>query len=72
MGAGQLAKSFNKPTAPRRRVGFGVKMMLFWPSRNGRTSTTPPFDKPEASRHHLGRVLCPTLETVTVSKSFTL
>jgi len=30
--------------------------MLFLPSRMGRTSTMPPPDKPEASRHHLGSV----------------
>jgi hypothetical protein len=44
--------------------------MLFLPSRIGRTSTSPPLAKPEASRHHLGSVLCPTFETVMVSKSF--
>src|SRR6266478_3763696 len=44
--------------------------MLFLPSRMGRTSTTPPSDSPETSRHHLGSVLRPTLETVIVSKFF--
>jgi hypothetical protein len=46
--------------------------MLFLPSRMGRTSTNPPLDKPEASRHHLGSVLCPTFEMVMVSKFFML
>jgi hypothetical protein len=71
MGAGQAEKSFSNPTAPRRLAGFGVSTMLFLPSRMGRTSTIPPRDKPEESRHHLGRVPRPALETVIVSKSFT-
>jgi hypothetical protein len=29
------------------------------------------LDRPETSRHHLGRVLWPTLETVIVANSFT-
>jgi hypothetical protein len=72
MGAGHLENNSSKPTAPRRRAGLGVRTILFWPSRMGRTSTIPPRDKPETSRHHLGKVLWPTLETVIVSKSFTL
>ena len=47
-------------------------MMLFLPSRLGRTSTMPPRDKPEASRRLMGKVRRPALETVIVSKSFTV
>jgi hypothetical protein len=71
ISAGHFCNNFNNPTAPRRFDGRGVKTMLFFPSRIGRTSTTPPFESPDASRHHFGSVLCPTLETVKVSKFFT-
>ena len=67
MGAGQPAKSLSKPTAPRSLAGLGVSTMLFLPSRIGRTSTTPPSDNPEASRHHFGSVHYPTFETVMVN-----
>jgi hypothetical protein len=70
MGNGQREKSLSNPMAPRRLAGFGVSTMLFLPSRMGRTSTAPPRDKPEASRHHFGSVARPTVETVTLSKSF--
>jgi hypothetical protein len=63
--------SSSLPEMPRRLAGLGVRMMLLRPSRTGRTSTTPPWDKPEASRHHLGSVPWPTLVTVIVSSSFT-
>src|SRR5882724_7243955 len=56
---------------PRRLARLGVRMMLLRPSRTGRTSTTPPYDKPEALRHHLGSVPWPTLVTIIVSSSFT-
>src|SRR5438552_13859739 len=56
-GFGQRANCARSPTAPRRLGDLGVRMMLFLLSRIGRTSTTPPRDKPEASRHHLGSVL---------------
>src|SRR5688572_30375664 len=70
MRAGHAENCLTRPTAPRRLFVLGVNTMLFLPSRMGRTSTTPPSDNPEASRHHFGRVLCPTFETVSVSSSF--
>jgi hypothetical protein len=65
-GAGQAENSLSNPTAPRRLADFGVNTMLFLPSRMCRTSTIPPRDKPETSRHHFSNVHCPTLETVMV------
>lgn len=67
---GQRANCSNNsfPEAPRLLMGAGVSTMLFWPSRKGRTSTTPPRDNPDASRHHFGNVPWPTVERVIVSK----
>ena len=45
------------PEIPRRLPGLGVRTMLFCPSCNGRTSTMPPCDNPDTSRHHFGSVL---------------